>query len=264
MGVWKGRFHMKIWKKAMACLLCSLVISGCGAAPDGTAGAENSVPVQSGGSESAQPGQGATSRPEIAALVHSEAFGQADRVFLSIYKDEESGVELQYSADTEGEYRIVCGEQETFWELDAVPEDIREIQIQSWGGDDTFLILTAGLKDRTESTFILNKEMMSQVFMQDPYALAESNLDYTVMEEENIFLLGEEGFYIECEDSEALTVLEKFLRVADEISYGVEEGSFVCSFPVCIGPDDIIGTMNLYYEYDGVGMNCIGTRFIPV
>jgi len=245
---------MKNWKKAMACLLCTLVISGCGAASDGTARAENNVPVQ--------PGQGGNSQPEMVSPAQPEVFQQTDRVFLPVYKDEESGVELQYPADTEGGYRIVCGEQETLWELGAAPEDIRDIQVQSWGGDDTFLILTAGLKDRTESTFILNKEMMSEVLIQDPHAMAESSLDYTVMEEENIFLLGEDGFYMECEDSECLTVLEKNLWISEEISYDVEEECFVCRFPVCIGPDEI-GAMCLYYEYDGVGMNCVGTRFVP-
>ena len=256
---------MKNWKRSMACLMCTLVISGCGAAPDGTARAESSVPVQSGSSESVQPGQNESAQSGIAALLQSEDFQQTerDRAFLSVYKDEESGVELQYSPDMEGEYRIVCEEQETFWDLGGEPGDIKDIQIQSWGGDDTFLILTAGLKDRTASTFILNKEMMSEVFIQDPYAMAESSFDYNVMEEENIILLGEGGFYIECEDSEALTAIEKNLWISDKISYGVEEGRFTCAFPVCIGPDDEIGTMCLYYEYDGVGMNCIGKQFVP-
>ena len=227
---------MKIRKTTMICLLCTLVISGCGAAADGSARTENSMSVQS----------------------------DRDKLVLSMYKDEESGVELQYSPDTEGEYRIVCEEQETFWDAGAVPEDIKDIQIQSWGGDDTFLILKAGLKDRTESVFILNREMMSEVFIQDPYAMAESSLDWAVMEEENIFLLGENGFHIECEDSEALTVVEKNLWISDEISYGMEEGCFTCYFPVCIGPDWEIGRIYLYYEYDGVGMNCIGTQFVPV
>lgn len=222
---------MKTLKNAAVCLLCAVVISGCGAAPEGAARSENSE--------------------------------NEHQKFLSVYSDEKSGVELQYSSDTEGEYRIVCEEQETFWELDAVPEDIKDIQIQPWGEDGTFLILTAGLKDRAESTFILNKEMVSEVYMQDPFAMAESSLDYTVTEEENIILLGEEGFYIECEDSEALAVLEKNLWISDRISYDMEEGSFTCSFPVCIGPDNEIGTICLYYEYDGIGMNCTDVRFIP-
>lgn len=222
---------MKTLKNAVVCLLCAFVISGCGAAPEETARSENGENVQ--------------------------------QQFLPVYSDEEFGVELQYSSDTEGEYRIVCEEQETFWELGTVPEDIRDIQIRPWGEGGTFLILTAGLKDGTESTFILNKEMVSEVYMQDPFALAESSLDYTVAEEENIILLGEEGFYIECEDSEALAVLEKNLRISDRISYDVEEGSFTCSFPVCIGPDDEIGTIRLYYEYDGAGMNCTDVRFVP-
>lgn len=231
---------MKTWKKAMACLACVLAVSGCGAAPDGTAQAEDSI------------------------LTQSDDFRQTekDKVLLTVYADEESGVELQYSSDTEGEYRIVYDEQETFWEIGAVPEDIRDIRIQPWSEDGTFLVLTADLNDRTGSTFILNKEMMSQVFLQDPYAMAESCLDYTVVEESNIVLLGEEGFYIECEDREALTVIEKNLWISDEIGYGTDEGRFTCYFPVCVGPNGEIGRICLYYEYDGVGMNCVGTQFV--
>lgn len=248
---------MKIWKSTMAVLLCAFMISGCGTVSGGTARSDEG--------ESALVDSGGSTQPDIAELAQSDEFRPMEdgTVFLSLYTDEEFGLELQYSPDAEGEYRIVCEEQETFWELAAAPEDIRDIEIQSWGDEGLFLILAAELKDRMKDTFILNKEMMSEVMIQEPYAIAESCFEYTVVEEKNLILLGEGGFQIECEDNEALTVLEKNLWISDDIRYGVEEGSFTCYVPVFVGPDDEIGTICLYYEYDGVGMNCIDTRFVP-
>lgn len=245
--------------------MCVLAIGGCGAAPDGTAQAGSRVPARPDSEVSVLDQSGLT-ESEMETLVQPDAFQEAEegRVFLSVFKDGASGVELLYSSDMEGEYRIVREEQETFWDLGDVPENIRDIQVQPWGEGGTFLVLTAGLRDRTESTFILNTEMMSEVYIQDPYAMAESSLDYTVVEEGNIFLLGEGGLYIECEDSEALAVLEKNLWISDEAVYGAEEEGLTCSFPVFLGPDSEIGQMRLYYEFDGVGMNCVDTRFVPL
>lgn len=221
---------MKVWKLMASFILCALILGGCNAASGGAAQVESDEPALS---------------------------------VESIYADEDTGLEIQFSPAYRGEYRISCGEQETFWELAAAPEDIIEIQVQPWGEEGMFLVLTARLKDRTEDTFILNREMMTQVMMQDPAVLAKDSLAYTVKEEKRLFLLGEQSFYIECGDREALTALGENLWVADEVDYGVEDGKFACYIPVRLGPKDEVGNISLYYEYDGVGMNCMDAGFVP-
>lgn len=248
---------MKFRKSTAILLLCALAISGCGTASGGSArpDRDGSVLADNGGSVP----------PDISELAQSDDFRPIENtgIFISFCTDEEAGLELQYSPGTEGEYRIVCEGQETFWELGAAPEDIRDIEIQPWGEEGLFLVLTAALRDRTTNTFILNKEMVSEVMIQDPCSTAKDSLDCTVVEEENLILLGEGGFRIECGDDETLSVLEKNMWISDEVRYGVEEGNCVCHVPVCIGPDDEIGAVRLSYEYDGVGMNCIDQKFIP-
>lgn len=226
---------MRVWKSAAVFLICGLTLSGCNAVSD------KEVREESGGAQQRE--QGIPVQQEV------------------LYSDETFGVEIQCSMACQGEYRIVCDEQETFWELDAPPGELEGIRLQPWGEDGTFLILTAVLQDRTENTFILNREMASEVRIQDPLKLAEDCLDRTVVEEEKLILLGEEGSCVECRDEEAMTALQKGLWVMDDITYTTEDGSFVCQVPVGMGPEEI-GTFYFYYEYDGVGMNCINIRFI--
>lgn len=204
---------------------------------------------------------------ENAADNRAESLSQVreTEVYASLYTDDTLGIEIRCPVEFAGSYMIICGEQSEEFETDIAPDDIREVTVSPWGKQSPFLLIEAVLKDGSRQVLVLNSEMMSEVMLQDPVETARDNIEWEIVEkDETLWLyMEQESLKISAEDRKALEVLANTISPTDEVRFDTEGNVFVCDVPVDIYGEGEIGIMRLCYEYDGVGMNCIDTRFIP-
>ncbi len=191
---------------------------------------------------------------------------QDEKESILVYENEEFDIKFNHLVNSPGNYVVTCGEQCQEFEIGYVPEDIKELTVTPWDDNSIFLVCNLQLSNGHYQYLILNKEILSEVMVHDPKETVEDRLDWTVAEKgETLWLyVNQVSANVSAGSREALEVLGHNIRPLDEISFHSDNDSFVCDVPLVIFEKNNIGAMRLYYEYDGVGMNCVNMEFVPL
>ncbi len=166
---------------------------------------------------------------------------QESPAYASLYEDPGLGLKVQYVMGSTGNYVITYGEQSAELTLEYAPEEIQDASVAPWGENSPFLIFHAVSQNGGEQYLILNSEMMSEVEINDPLETAKTFSENS-----------------EIPKAQAATVTPVY-----PLHFFSEDDTFICDVPLQTCEEQKIGNMRLYYEYDGVGMNCINAEFIP-
>lgn len=236
-----------------------MLLNGCGINQDVEL-SKNSYPLEESVSEnnSVQPGE---YFPE-----NSPVQLQDGKNSILVYENEDLGIEIQHLVNFPGNYVITCEEQCQEFEIGYVPEDIQEVTITPWDNNSMFLVCNLCITNGNHQYFILNKDMLSEVMIHDPEETARKSLDWKVAERNGTLWLciNQVSAKISANSEKTLEMLGQNIRPLDDLEFHLENDTFVCDVPLAIYGGDKIGAMRLYYEYDGVGMNCINVEFVPL
>lgn len=187
-----------------------------------------------------------------------------ESISISVYEDQESGLEVSYLVDTPGSYVITCGEQSLEFEIGHTPEDIQSLTVTPWDNDSIFLVCNLVFTDDSRQCYIIDSEMFSEVMIQEPSESARLRSSWEIIEKDGAFWLyiNQEPAGISADQRETLEMLGHNIQPLDDLVFHSEDDTFVCDVPLAISGEDKIGVMRLYYEFDGVGMNCTRAAFI--
>lgn len=128
-----------------------------------------------------------------------------------------------------------------------------------------FLVCHLTFADKKCQRYIINSEMLSEIMIYDPLETAKARISWEIIENNGSLCLyiNQESTGIFADQRETLEMLGHNIRPLNDILFHSEDGSFLCDVPLAIYENEKIGFIRLYYEFDGVGMNCINAEFLP-
>ena len=184
---------------------------------------------------------------------------------ISVYENQELGLEINYIPGSQGNYIITRGSQSQEYNIGYEPDAVESLTITPWDSNSLFLVCHLTFADKKCQRYIINSEMLSEIMIYDPLETAKARISREIIENNGSLCLyiNQESTGIFADQRETLEMLGHNIRPLNDILFHSEDGSFLCDVPLAIYENEKIGFIRLYYEFEGVGMNCINAEFLP-
>lgn len=241
-------------------ILSLILLSGCSAHQLSNALPDSSIPFEESVLLNNSP------QPEAIAPENDFVPLPEESIGISVYKNEALGLEIKYLADSPGNYILTWGEQSQKFEIGYAPEDIKSLTVTPWDNNSLFIVCDLTFTDNNSHRYIINCEMLSEVMIHEPMETAGEKTIWEIIERDGTLwlYLNQVSTGISADKRETLEMLGHNIKPLDDLTFRSEEDTFVCDVPLAVYKEEKIGFLRLYYEYDGVGMNCINAEFLPL
>ena len=178
-----------------------------------------------------------------------------------LYADDSLGVQLYEVSGESKSYCIKYGEMETYMDVEG---DISDIRAEAWGEDDTFIALQFKSNEENQ-VYVIETENLGEIRIKNPYETISQYMTMDISEEEDsLYLqLAQKKIEITASNENALTAILQAIKPSDTIHFEGDDTGVYCDMPIIFeGGDAALGTIRLYYEFDGVGLNCLSAEFL--
>lgn len=178
-----------------------------------------------------------------------------------LYADDSLGVQLYEVLGESKSYCIKYGEMENYMDVEG---DISDIRAEAWGEADTFIALQFKSEGENQ-VYVIETENLGEIRIKNPYETISQYITMDISEEEDsLYLqLAQKKIEITASNENALTAISQAIKPGDTIHFGSDDTGVYCDMPIIFeGGETALGAVRLYYEFDGVGLNCVSAEFL--